>query len=73
MWASITNSKMSLEAKRQAQRELELFGDAYRNAMKAADQRMQEVTELKAEATTEQKRTVHNRFRPKVGIYKRRL
>ena len=54
MWATITNSKMSLEAKRQAQTELELFADAYRGAMKAADTRLQAVeAQKKTETQTE--------------------
>ena len=54
MWATITNSKMSLEAKRQAQTELELFADAYRGAMKAADTRLQAVeAQKKTEVQTE--------------------
>jgi len=51
MWATITNSKMSLEAKRQAQTELELFADAYRGAMKAADTRLQAVEAQKKTET----------------------
>jgi hypothetical protein len=42
LWAAITNSKMSLEAKRQAQKEIEIFSDAYRAAMKVADVRVAE-------------------------------
>lgn len=47
VWAAITNSKMSLEAKRKAQAEIEqtkdLLANAYKAAMKAADERSQEV------------------------------
>ena len=43
IWAIITNSKMSLENKRQAQKELELFENAYRGAMNAATERANEV------------------------------
>ena len=56
MWAAITNSKMSLKNKRQAQKELELFADAYRGAMKAADIRLMAVgtqTDTRSEATAE--------------------
>ena len=59
MWATITNSKMSLEAKRQAQKELELFADAYRGAMKAADTRLQAVeAQKKTETQTETRSNV---------------
>lgn len=52
IWASITNSKMSLEAKRQAQTELELFTDAYRGAIKVADARVQAIESQKNTETS---------------------
>lgn len=52
MWAAVTHSKMSLEAKRQAQTELELFENAYRGAIKAAETRANEVQTKNADTNS---------------------